>query len=219
MLVVVGGHSRHIGKTAVVAGLIRKLRDRQWTALKITPYGHGVCGSQGHGCHCAGDSGLEHHFALSEEYEPGGTDSGRFLAAGAKRSFWLRTSIGELPRAAGVLEKLLAQGENVIVESNSVMELVHPDVFLMLLDFGCPDFKPTSLRFMERVDAFLVIDRGINLPLWEEIASGLWGDKKQFAIQPPNYVTSAVASFVRSRLPAGSPAKNSTRLRPRPLAS
>ena len=29
MLVVVGGHSRNIGKTSVVAGLIRKLRDRQ----------------------------------------------------------------------------------------------------------------------------------------------------------------------------------------------
>ena len=217
MLVVVGGHSRHIGKTAVVAGLIRKLRDQRWTALKITPYGHVVCGSQRHGCHCPGDAGVEHFFALREEYEPGETDSGRFLAAGAKRSFWLRTHLGELPRAAGVLEKLLAQGENVIVESNCIMELVHPDVFLMLLDFGCRDFKPSSLRFMERVDAFLVIDRGINLPLWEEISSGLWGDRKQFAIQPPHYVSSAVASFVRSRLGPDSP-KNSTRLRPRSLA-
>ena len=35
MLVVVGGHSRNIGKTSVTAGLIRKLRDRRWTALKI----------------------------------------------------------------------------------------------------------------------------------------------------------------------------------------
>ena len=43
MLVVVGGHSRNIGKTSVAAGLIRHLRDRQWTALKITQYGHGVC--------------------------------------------------------------------------------------------------------------------------------------------------------------------------------
>ena len=45
MLVVVGGHSRNIGKTSVVAGLIRKLRDRRWTAVKITQYGHGVCAS------------------------------------------------------------------------------------------------------------------------------------------------------------------------------
>ena len=36
MLVVVGGHSRNIGKTSVVSGLIRRLREYHWTALKIT---------------------------------------------------------------------------------------------------------------------------------------------------------------------------------------
>lgn len=218
MLVVVGGHSRNIGKTAVVAGLIRKLKDRKWTALKVTQYGHGVCSSEGDACHCAGDASPEHPFALSEEYEPNGTDSGRYLAAGAQRSFWLRTPMGELARATPVLKKLLAKNENVIVESNSVMELVNPDVFLMLLDFGCEDFKPTSLRFMERVDAFLVIDRGINLPMWEEIALGLWDNKQQFAIHPPHYVTPEVASFVRSRGEPSEAMKASMRFRPVPLA-
>ena len=154
MLVVVGGHSRNIGKTSLVAGLIRRLRDRHWIALKITQYGNGVCehhaGSAA--CGCEPESGEP--FALSEEYEPGKTDSGRFLAAGAERSFWLRVPAGELPRAADVLRKILRQGENLIVESNSVRELVQPDVFLMLLDFSCEDFKPSSLRFMDRADAF-----------------------------------------------------------------
>ena len=63
-------------------------------------------------------------FALTEEYEPNGTDSGRFLAAGAERTFWLRAPAGELARAAGMVKKILAQGENVIVESNSIVELV-----------------------------------------------------------------------------------------------
>ena len=45
MLVVVGGHSRNIGKTSVVAGLIRRLKHLNWTALKITQYGNGVCAS------------------------------------------------------------------------------------------------------------------------------------------------------------------------------
>ena len=34
MLVVVGGHSRNIGKTSVVAGIIRKLHHWKWTAVK-----------------------------------------------------------------------------------------------------------------------------------------------------------------------------------------
>jgi hypothetical protein len=109
-----------------------------------------------------------------------------------------------LPRAAGMVKKILAQGENAIVESNSVVELVAPDVFLMLLDFSCEDFKASSLRFMERADAFVVIDRGINGPLWEEVARGVWDRKPQFLVQPPRYVTAAISDFVRSKLSAAS---------------
>ena len=199
MLVVVGGHSRNIGKTSVVAGLIRRLRDRKWTAVKITQYGHGVCTNEGKACGCEAEP--DHPFALSEEYEPNGTDSGRFLAAGAERSFWLRAPSGELACAAVTLRKILDHSENVIVESNSVLELVQPDVFLMLLDFSCQDFKASSLRFMDRADAFVVIDRGINGPLWDDIARGMWDQKPQFLVKPPRYVTAAVADFVKSRLP------------------
>ena len=194
MLVVVGGHSRNIGKTSVVAGLIRRLRGRKWTAVKITQYGHGVCSNEGKSCECSAEP--EHPFALSEEYEPNKTDSGRFLAAGAERSFWLRAPSGELARAAGTLEKILKQSENVIVESNSVVELVQPDIFLMVLDFACEDFKASSLRFMDRADAFIVIDRGINGPLWDDLARGLWDQKPQFLVKPPRYVTAELASFV-----------------------
>jgi hypothetical protein len=198
MVVVVGGHSRNIGKTSVVAGLIRKLRDRKWTAVKITQYGHGVCSHHGEACGC--ETEPDHPFALSEEYEPSGTDSGRFLAAGAERSFWLRTPMGELARAKTALSKIVGSGGNIIIESNSVLELLNPDLFLMVLDFSCGDFKPSSLRFMDGADAFVVIDRGINVPMWEDVARGLWDRKPQFLVKPPAYVTAAVSDFVRSRL-------------------
>ncbi len=197
MLVVVGGHSRNIGKTSVVAGLIRRMRDRKWTALKITQYGNAVCARHSEESTCGCEPGNGEEFALSEEYEANDTDSGRFLGAGAERSFWLRVPAGELPRAAGMVKKILAQGDNVIVESNSVVELVQPDVFLMLLDFSCEDFKPSSLRFMDRADGFVVIDRGINAPLWEEVARGMWDRKPQFLVKPPRYATAEIVEFVK----------------------
>ena len=52
-LVVIGGHSRNVGKTSVVAGIIAALREYQWTAMKITQYGHGICSKNGKQCHCA----------------------------------------------------------------------------------------------------------------------------------------------------------------------
>ena len=200
MLVAVGGHSRNIGKTSVTAGLIRKLRDRQWTALKITQYGNGPCSHHvaEDACCCEPDNGEP--FALTEEYEANPTDSGRFLAAGAARSFWLRVPAGELARAEKTLRKILRQSANTIVESNSILDLVQPDLFLMLLDFGCEDFKASSLRFMDRADGFVVIDRGINAPLWEGVARGLWDDKPQFLVKPPRYVTPELTEFVASRL-------------------
>ena len=200
MLVVVGGHSRNIGKTSAVCSLIRRMRDRKWAAIKITQYGHGICTSKGEPCGCAGDAGPDHPFTLSEEYEAGDTDSGRFLKAGAERSFWLRAPSGELQRAAGLIHKLLAQNENVIAESNSVVDLVTPDVFLMLLDFSCADFKPSSLRLMDRADAFLLVDRGLNSPMWEDVSRGLWDHKPQFLVKPPSYLTPAVIAFVREKL-------------------
>lgn len=214
MLVVVGGHSRNIGKTAVVSGLIRKLRDLRWTAVKITQYGHGHCSDTGGRCGCEPDAGAEHPFALSEEYEPGPTDTGRFLAAGAERSFWLRTPAGGLTGARATVEKVLAQGTHVIVESNSLLELVQPDLFLMLLDFSCEDFKPSSLRFLDRADAFLVIDRGINALLWKDVARGLWDEKPQFLIKPPRYMTAELADFVRRAMEP-----QATRARRPPLLS
>lgn len=214
MLVVVGGHSRNIGKTSVVAGLIRKLRDRHWTAVKVTQYGHGICSNKGEACGCETGADAEHPFALSEEYEPGSTDSGRFLAAGAERSFWLRTPAGELARAEATVRKLLAQSEHVIAESNSLLELVQPDLFLMVLDFGCEDFKPSSLRFLDRADAFIVIDRGINAPMWADIACGMWDRKPQFLVKPPRYVPAELAAFVRDRVSRQAAAGDSTQPRP-----
>ncbi len=206
MLVVVGGHARNVGKTSVVAGLIRKMRDRRWTALKITQYGNEVCANHTGAAACGCEPAGGEEFELSEEYEKSGTDSGRFLAAGAERSFWLRAPSGELPRAAGMVRKILAQSEHVIVESNSVVELVTPDVFLMVLDFTCEDFKASSLRLMDRADGFVVIDRGISAPLWEEVARGRWDTKPRFLVKPPHYVTAEVVEFVKSGM-AAAPAR------------
>ena len=75
MLVVVGGHSRNIGKTSVVAGLIAALPEFGWTAVKITQYGHGICSANGEACDCAT---ADHTIAVSEERHPdSGTDSSR----------------------------------------------------------------------------------------------------------------------------------------------
>ena len=200
MLVVVGGHTRNIGKTSVVAGLIAALPELNWTAIKITQYGHGQCSTDGEPCECA-VTDVEHPCAISQETDSGsGTDSSRYLAAGALRSYWVRTAIGQLAYALPEIRRIFETSENVIVESNSILQFFKPDVYVAVLDFGVTDFKQTSLVSLDRADALIVIDHGEEQPLWSGVAPGLWDSKQQFRVQPPHYVTADMAAFVKGRL-------------------
>jgi hypothetical protein len=106
-LVVVGGHTRSIGKTQLVCDVIRAFPDTHWIAGKITQYGHGVCARNGENCDCAP---TEHACALDWEYEANtGTDSARFLQTGAKGSFWLRTKQGYLAEGLPLLREALEE--------------------------------------------------------------------------------------------------------------
>ena len=89
-LVVVGGHSRNIGKTSVAAAIIAATPHLDWTAFKLTQYGHGLCSDDGSDCECApGD--LAHPVAITREDDRSGrTDTSRFLAAGAAESYWVQ---------------------------------------------------------------------------------------------------------------------------------
>ena len=115
------------------------------------------------------------------------------LAAGAHRSFWLRTRSGELSAAAAPLRKLLAQNRNVIAESNSVLDFAQPDLYIVTLDFACADFKPSSARFLDRADAFVVVERG-------EAKPGVWDSRPRFTARPPQYVSNELAEFCRAKL-------------------
>jgi hypothetical protein len=161
-IIVVGGHTRSIGKTQLVCDLIAALRDENWIAGKITQYGHGVCAQNGDTCDCAPD---EHVCAISWEKLANETDSGRFLAAGARRSFWLRTKQGFLAEGMPLLRKALheLEGESdrvepgrVILESNTLLQFLKPSLYLMVLDPSKPDFKESARLQMDRASAFVL---------------------------------------------------------------
>jgi hypothetical protein len=199
MLVAVGGHSRNIGKTSVVAGLIRALPQWNWTAMKITQFGHGVCSVSGKGCDCCLQT--EHAYAITEEAAPGPSDTGRFLAAGARSSYWVRTAMGQLGCALPAIRKVLASCENLIVESNSIGQFLTPDdLYLVVLDGAQSDFKASSRRFLERADACVVVDRGEQEPLWTDVSRALWENKPRFRVSPPQYTTAALSIFVDERV-------------------
>lgn len=199
-VIVVGGHSRSVGKTSVVAGLIARMPEMRWTAFKITQYGHGFCTADGAPCDCQTD---DHTLAISEERDASsGTDSARFLAAGAARSLWVRTRQGMLAEAMPRIRKELDAAENAILESNSVMQFLRPDLYLTMLDAGTADFKDSARLFLDRADAVLL--RATDLqPRWPGVSGILIEGKPRFVIAPPEYVSDELTDFVRKSFRGG----------------
>jgi hypothetical protein len=174
-IVVVGGQTKNVGKTSVVAGLIAALPEMQWTAFKITQDEYGAGGKS---------VGSEGAFAVSEErVGAAGSDSARFLAAGAVRSFWVRGALAEaMPR----IREELARAENAVIESNSILRFLEPDLYLSVLDPAVEDFKGSARYFLDRADAVLVPE-GALLQL-----AGV----PVLTMRPPVYVTAEVVEFV-----------------------
>lgn len=185
-VIVVGGHTRSIGKTQLVCDVIAAFPRANWIAGKITQYGHGVCAQNGENCDCAPS---EHVCALDwETHRDTSTDSARFLVAGARRSFWLRTKQGFLAEGMPFLRAALqeslgpAQSEPaLIVESNSLMQFLKPSLYFAVVDPSKEDFKDSARAALDRADAIVLRgSAGIfspAAPAWTKLPAQLLREK------------------------------------------
>jgi hypothetical protein len=204
-LIVVGGHTRSIGKTQLVCDVIQTFPRTEWIAGKITQYGHGVCAQNGEDCDC---TPTEHACALNWETQADtGTDSARFLKAGAARSFWLRTKQGYLAEGLPLLRKALqticatpqglmsgmkprppvpSETEEqrsfaVIVESNSLMQFVKPSLYFAVIDPTKGDFKQSAQLALDRAHALVmrgeVRGDAPPAPLWMNLPEQVMREK------------------------------------------
>ncbi len=184
-VVVVGGHTRSIGKTQLVCDVIAAFPAVSWVAGKITQYGHEVCAQNGENCDCAP---TEHVCALDWELDGDtGTDSSRFRAAGAKRSFWLRTKQGYLAEGMPILREALrdveaeiapGQKRALIVESNSLMQFIKPSLYFAVIDPEKEDFKESAQTVLDRANALVLRGRAMGddappAPLWMKLPAKL----------------------------------------------
>jgi len=110
-----------VGKTALVCGLITALPEFAWTAVKITSHNHGVTQP------------------LWEETTPGqGTDTARYLAAGAQRAFLATPAlhddspVPDFPQLLAELWSKLGPGAHVLFESNRIAQSLKPDLCLLV---------------------------------------------------------------------------------------
>jgi hypothetical protein len=188
-IIVVGGNARKVGKTSVLTGLIGALREQSWTAIKVTPHRHE-----------SGEQSAQSQ--ISEETDRmGGSDTSRFLAAGAARAYLVEAEPDQLDEAIPAVQKLLAECRYAMIESNTIMRFLQPDIYLAVIDPKVEDFKPSAQHFFDRAAA--VIMHRMSQPLDTEQTIDMpsaFAHRPIFLIEPPRYVTPEIVEFVRQAL-------------------
>lgn len=132
MTVIVGGQGRNSGKTTAVCEIVAATQHARWTAVKLTAHAHGADLTEP---------------VIFEEPEAGAaTDTGRYLAAGAHRAFWVRCHPDDIARAVAPLV-----AGAVIIESNSAAGLIEADLIIFIrIDSG--EAKPSAERASSMAD-------------------------------------------------------------------
>lgn len=171
--IIVGGQASKVGKTDAIVGILHALQPHDWTAFKITPHLHGLTTVP---------------FSITEEHDAtAAKDTSRFLAAGAIRSFWVRAVEGHLEEAMPQLQSHLASAKNTIIESNTILDFLKPDLSVIVLDPAKEDFKDSANEFLLHANAILWTirpEQTLRSAAWLTYAAMGSANKLQFVLDP-----------------------------------
>jgi molybdopterin-guanine dinucleotide biosynthesis protein len=109
----VGGSHSGCGKTTVACHVLSKLRG--WGAIKCTP------------------TVLYSSVVESPEVlKNAGKDTGRFIGAGAAGVVWVQSTPHDLEETLGIAVGKLSHLEGVVLEGNSAIEVLKPDIVIFI---------------------------------------------------------------------------------------
>ena len=195
-ILVVGGHSRKVGKTSLIVDLIRAFPGAGWTAVKITYHSHAPLAGTAE--ESSGDLS-QRATALHEERDRfNRTDTSRFLAAGAARAFLLQVEQGRMAEGLALMRAELEMPGNVIVESNTALHFLKPLLYLVVLDPSREDFKSSVQSALHLVDAF-VLRSPLGTSPWRELPEGVLETKPKFLQRMDEAFPAELRDFIQER--------------------
>ena len=179
------GSGRGAGKTAVGCALMAAMPELSWIAVKVTPHRHGL------------QDGLREETELESE-----KDSGRYLRAGATRSYLFSTpqTLTEHGDFLREISRQVPEASAWMVESGGIepgmlAEIVGPVVSLAVLSGDPAEWKPSLASRLASIDA-LVLTEGL---LTEQLSPPFCG-KRSFRLPAGEWVTAELLAFVQERL-------------------
>ncbi len=159
-MLMVGARCKSEGKTAFTRALIERFGSQHdLIGVKVTTVDnfnmshHPEVTSSGKSDSCMGP-----YYVTEEKDAHSATDTGRMLAAGAKRVLWLLALKTHLEDGVRALLETLGNETVSICESNRARTIIEPGVFVMLKGSGEKTWKPSAREVVAYADRIVSSD-------------------------------------------------------------
>jgi hypothetical protein len=130
-LFLVGGNSRHSGKTTLACDVIRKFSsDFEVTAFKLTRIHPAE--KEMHGNHQS-ESEISGYSIMEEVDGDSSKDTSQMLQAGAHKVVYVRATDGYLQQAFEEFRTKYDHGQPLVCESRGLRDVVVPGIFVMMM--------------------------------------------------------------------------------------
>jgi molybdopterin-guanine dinucleotide biosynthesis protein len=135
----IGGAYSGAGKTTFASLILQRLKG--WGAIKYTKTS----------LYCSIVDDME---TLSEQ----GKDTKIFLDSGAEKVMWVQSPYDNLPESLNMAVESLSHLKGIIVEGNSAIEVLKPDVVIFITGSLEGEFKKGAEKILEMAD-IVILDK------------------------------------------------------------
>lgn len=155
-LLIIGGASRNVGKTALASRIINKFSNEvSIIALKIKTIRKGDNFFHGKDINPLKEN---EPYRITEETYTGNEDTQRMLTAGANRIFKIKVRQEYLSESFNYFKTKLNSDDFIICESNSLRYVVKPALFLFIKPSYFDEMKPSAIDLVKFADVIIPTD-------------------------------------------------------------
>jgi len=167
-ILLVAGCGQNVGKTTFACQIIQHLQGQKSTGVKITPHFHSPTPG------LIKLAGTENWNLFEETNADTNKDSSLLLKSGASKSYLIQTRPEALAEAFGELLKYLPENQPIIAESATLIEIIDPGFFVVVLPNGECKKKSTD-TLLSLADLIVISDgKHFNPPAEKIIFNNKW---------------------------------------------
>ncbi len=156
-ILIIGSAGRNIGKTVFACKLIEKhSAQNEIIGVKVIPVDKNEvkCHRGSESCGIC-SSLIGEYQIIEEENSDTAKDTSRMLKAGAKKTYLLLIDRNSLEKGIQAFLKILPKNVLVIIESNTIRNVLNPGLFVVIKELNNNTIKPTCAKVLDFADKII----------------------------------------------------------------